>query len=79
MTVCGRLPHGCGARLKRSKGPSDGQPSSGRREYEVVEDALRAYMRSDEAVRARQALRELLDRVAENDDLRWPHRGELSG
>jgi len=39
--------------------------SSGRREYEVVEDALRAYMRSEEAGRARQELKDLLDRVAE--------------
>lgn len=43
--------------------------SSGRREYEVVEDALRAYMRSDEAAQARRELRELLDRVAERSEL----------
>lgn len=43
--------------------------SSGRREYEVVEDALRAYMRSDETAQARRELRELLDRVAERSEL----------
>ncbi len=43
--------------------------SSGRREYEVVEDALRAYMRSDEAGQARQELKDLLDRVAERSTL----------
>lgn len=42
--------------------------SSGRREYEVVEDALRAYMRSEEAVRGRRELRAMLDRWAEADD-----------
>jgi len=43
--------------------------SSGRAEYEIVEDALRAYMRSDQAARARQELVELLDRVAERSQL----------
>ena len=43
--------------------------SSGRREYEIVEDALRAYMRSEEAATARRELRELLDRVAERSQL----------
>jgi len=43
--------------------------SSGRREYEVIEDALRAYMRSEEAAWARRELRELLDRVAERSEL----------
>jgi predicted transcriptional regulator len=43
--------------------------SSGRREYEVVEDALRAYMRSAEAGQARQELKDLLDRVAERSTL----------
>jgi hypothetical protein len=43
--------------------------SSGRREYEVVEDALRAYMRSEEAEQARQELKDLLDRVAERSTL----------
>ncbi len=43
--------------------------SSGRHEYEIIEDALRAYMRSEEAARARRELRELLDRVAERSEL----------
>ncbi len=43
--------------------------SSGRREYEVVEDALRSYMRSDEAAAARRELHQLLDRVAERSQL----------
>ena len=43
--------------------------SSGRREYEVVEDALRAYMRSENAGRARDELKDLLDRVAERSAL----------
>lgn len=41
--------------------------SSGRREYEVIEDALRAYMRSDEAAASRQELRAMLDRWTEDD------------
>jgi hypothetical protein len=41
--------------------------SSGRREYEVIEDALRAYMRSDEAAAGRRELRAMLDRWAEDD------------
>ena len=41
--------------------------SSGRREYEVIEDALRAYMRSDEAVAGRRELRAMLDRWTEDD------------
>jgi hypothetical protein len=41
--------------------------SSGRREYEVIEDALRAYMRSDEAVAGRRELRAMLDRWSEQD------------
>lgn len=41
--------------------------SSGRREYEVIEDALRAYMRSDEAASARHELRAMLDRWAAQD------------
>jgi hypothetical protein len=43
--------------------------SSGRREYEIVEDALRAYMCSEQAAQARQELRDLLDRVAERAQL----------
>lgn len=43
--------------------------SSGRREYEVIEDALRAYMRGEEAAESRRQLRALLDRVAERSDL----------
>jgi hypothetical protein len=41
--------------------------SSGRREYEVIEDALRAYMRSDEAAAGRSELRAMLDRWTEDD------------
>lgn len=41
--------------------------SSGRREYEVIEDALRAYMRSDEAAAGRRELRAMLDRWTEDD------------
>jgi hypothetical protein len=40
--------------------------SSGRREYEVIEDALRAYMRSDEAAAGRRELRAMLDRWTED-------------
>jgi hypothetical protein len=48
--------------------------SSGRREYEVVEDALRAYMSSEEVEQARQELKDLLDRVAERRALHRPRR-----
>jgi hypothetical protein len=41
--------------------------SSGRREYEVIEDALRAYMRSDEAAAGRRELRVMLDRWSAHD------------
>lgn len=41
--------------------------SSGRREYEVIEDALRVYMRSDEAAEGRRELRAMLDRWAQQD------------
>lgn len=41
--------------------------SSGRREYEVIEDALRAYMRSEQAASARQQLRTMLDQWAAQD------------
>lgn len=41
--------------------------SSGRREYEVIEDALRAYMRSDEAAAGRRELRAMLDRWSQQD------------
>ena len=41
--------------------------SSGRREYEVIEDALRAYMRSDEAAEGREKLRVMLDRWAQEE------------
>jgi uncharacterized membrane protein YkoI len=40
--------------------------SSGRRDYEVIEDALRAYMRSEEAADARQRMRALLDEWAQS-------------
>jgi predicted transcriptional regulator len=42
--------------------------SSGRREYEVIEDALRAYMRSEEAAAGRRELRQMLDRWAGSGD-----------
>jgi hypothetical protein len=42
--------------------------SSGRREYEVIEDALRAYMRSAAGVEARRQVGEMLDRWAAADD-----------
>jgi hypothetical protein len=42
--------------------------SSGRREYEVIEDALRAYMRSDAGAEGRRQVREMLDRWAGSDD-----------
>ncbi len=42
--------------------------SSGRREYEIIEDALRAYMRSEEAAQGRRELRAMLDRWAQADD-----------
>jgi hypothetical protein len=38
--------------------------NSGRKEYEVIEDALRAYMRSDESTAGREQLRAMLDRWA---------------
>jgi hypothetical protein len=41
--------------------------SSGRREYEVIEDALRAYMRSEEAAVGRRELRAMLDRWTEDN------------
>jgi len=41
--------------------------SSGRREYEVIEDALRAYMRSDEAAEGRERIRVMLDRWAKEE------------
>jgi hypothetical protein len=39
--------------------------SSGRHDYEVVEDALRLYMRHRDVASGRERLRELLDRVAD--------------
>jgi glucuronate isomerase len=42
--------------------------SSGRREYEVIEDALRAYMRSEAAAASRRELQQMLDRWAESGD-----------
>ncbi len=42
--------------------------SSGKREYEVIEDALRAHMRSEEAAQGRRELRAMLDRWAQADD-----------
>ena len=42
--------------------------SSGKREYEVIEDALRAHMRSKEAAQSRRELRAMLDRWAQADD-----------
>jgi hypothetical protein len=40
-----------------------------RRDYEVIEEALRTYMARPETANARTRLRELLDRVAERDPL----------
>lgn len=42
--------------------------SSGKREYEVIEDALRAHMRSEEAAQGRRELRAMLDRWAQAND-----------
>ena len=42
--------------------------SSGRRDYEVIEEALRAYMRSDEAATGRRHLQEMLDRWEQAGD-----------
>ena len=43
--------------------------STGRHDYEVVEDALRMYMRQRDVASSRARLRELLDRVAEGSDV----------
>lgn len=43
--------------------------SSGRREYEVIEDALRAYMRAEETAESHRQLLELLARVHQRSDL----------
>lgn len=55
--------------------------SSGRRDYEVIEEALRAYMRSEEAATGRRQLQEMLDRwgqvrdgLDENDALELASR-----
>jgi predicted transcriptional regulator len=42
--------------------------SSGRREYEIIEDALRAYMRSPEGHAGRRELQAMLDRWAEQGE-----------
>lgn len=42
--------------------------SSGRRDYEVIEAALRAYMRSEEAAAGRRQLQEMLDRWGQAGD-----------
>lgn len=42
--------------------------STGRHDYEVLEDALRLYMRRSDVASSRQKLRELLDRVAEQGE-----------
>ena len=42
--------------------------SSGRREYEVIEDALRSYMQGDEAAESRRELRAMLDRWSQAGD-----------
>jgi hypothetical protein len=42
--------------------------STGRHDYEVVEDALRLYMRRRDVASSRARLRELLDRVAERSE-----------
>ena len=38
--------------------------SSGRHDYEILEDALRQYLSTEQAETSRQALRELLDQLA---------------
>ena len=38
--------------------------SSGRHDYEILEDALRQYLHTAQAETSRQALRELLDQLA---------------
>lgn len=43
--------------------------STGRRDYEVMEEALRFYMRRPEVVANRERLRDLLDRVADRSAL----------
>jgi hypothetical protein len=43
--------------------------STGRHDYEVVEDALRLYMRRRDVASSRARLRELLDRVAERSEV----------
>lgn len=43
--------------------------STGRRDYEVLEDALRRYLAADETAESRQELRALLDRIGERSDL----------
>ncbi len=40
-----------------------------RRDYEVIEEALRAYMARPETASARRQLRQLLDRIGERDGL----------
>jgi len=42
--------------------------STGRRDYEVIEDALRAYMRRGDVAAHRRSVRRLLDRVAATAD-----------
>lgn len=43
--------------------------SSGRQDYEIVEDALRQYLHTDQAETSRQELRELLDQMAGHETL----------
>lgn len=43
--------------------------SSGRREYEIIEDALRAYPHSAAAAESRRELRTMLDRWTQTNDL----------
>ena len=42
------------------------QPARGRHEYEIVEDALRAYMRSEAATKARRELRATCSTASSN-------------
>jgi hypothetical protein len=43
--------------------------STGRRDYEVLEDALRHYLSADETAHSREELRALLDRIGKRSNL----------
>jgi hypothetical protein len=52
--------------------------ASGRREYEVLEDALREYMRGSRGVDGRAQLTALLDRIAERGGLEEDEAASLA-